>query len=50
MASRLTGFRPEDPIVRLKSAKHRDLSPFRQAQFGLQLIRVSNPLVLNLQA
>ena len=40
---------PENPLVRLKPAEHRYLSPFRQPQFGLQLIRIGNPLVLNLQ-
>ena len=40
---------PQDPLVWLESAKHRYLSPFRQAQFGLQFIRVRDALVLNLQ-
>ena len=44
-----TDLRPEDPFVRLKSAKHGHLAPFRQAQLGLQLIRIRNPLVLDLK-
>src|SRR5260370_12381922 len=37
---------PENPFVRLESAKHRYFSPFRQAQLGLPFLRVCNPLVL----
>lgn len=39
----------EDPFVRLEPAKHGYLSPIRQTEFGLQLVRVGNPFILNLE-
>src|SRR5262244_2652037 len=41
--------RAEDPFIRLKSPKHSHLSPSRQTKLGLQLIRIRNPLVLDLK-
>ena len=42
-------FCPENPFVRLKPTKYRDLAPGRQPHLGLQLVRIGDALILNLE-